>query len=92
MILWGKIKEEGLRGTDVGFPSVCCEYVLLSLVNKEAAFDQWLNRIKPGGKCEQRCRETVLRVEETLCSCQSTNMLALESNNLVVIHSLIEMG
>ena len=22
---------------DVGFPSVCCEYVLLSLVNKEAA-------------------------------------------------------
>ena len=23
-------------GDDVGFPSVCCEYVLLPLVNKEA--------------------------------------------------------
>ena len=30
---------------DVGFPSVCYEYVLLPLVNKEAAFGQWLNRI-----------------------------------------------
>ena len=28
---------------------VCCEYVLLPLVNKEAAvFGQWLNRVKPG--------------------------------------------
>ena len=25
---------------DVGFPSVCCEYVLLILVNKEAALAQ----------------------------------------------------
>ena len=26
--------------TDVGFPSVCCEYILLPLVNKEAV---WAN-------------------------------------------------
>ena len=25
------------RGDDVGLPSVCCEYVLLPLANKEAA-------------------------------------------------------
>ena len=28
------------EGSDVGFPSVCCEYVLLPLLNKEAAFAQ----------------------------------------------------
>ena len=39
-----KVKEN----SDVGFPSVCYEYVLLLLVNKEAAFSQWLNRIQPG--------------------------------------------
>ena len=36
--------------TDVRFFSACCEYVLLPLVNKEAAFVQWLNRIKLGRK------------------------------------------
>ena len=30
---------------DVGFSSVCYEYVLWPLVNKEATFGQWLNRI-----------------------------------------------
>ena len=44
------------RGGDVGFPSVCCNYVLLPLANKEAAFDQWLNRVKPDEKSEQRCK------------------------------------
>ena len=29
---------------DVGFPSVCYKYVLLSLINKEYAFGQWHNR------------------------------------------------
>ena len=29
------LEEQGQD--DVGFPSACCEYVLLSLVNKEAA-------------------------------------------------------
>ena len=27
---------------------VCCEYVLLSLVNKEVASGQWPNRVKAG--------------------------------------------
>ena len=31
-------------------PSVCCEYVLLPLVNKEATFSQWLNRVNSGLK------------------------------------------
>ena len=29
---------------DMAFSSVCYGYILLSLVNKEAAFDQWLKR------------------------------------------------
>ena len=41
---------EGQSLTDVGFPSACCECVLLSLVNKEAAFGQWLKRVKLGRK------------------------------------------
>lgn len=38
------------RWHDVGLPSVSCEYVLLPLVNKEAVFGQWLNRIELGRK------------------------------------------
>ena len=44
----GKNQEEWLEkrkwNSDVGFPPVCYKYVLLPLVNKEAAFDQLLNR------------------------------------------------
>ena len=32
---------------DVG-GDICCEHVLLLLVNKQVAFGQWLNREKPG--------------------------------------------
>ena len=42
---------------DVRFPSACYEYVLLSLVNKEVALGQWLNRIKSDGKSKQRYRK-----------------------------------
>ena len=78
----------------MGFLSICYEYVLLPLVNKE---DFWpvilLIRVKPGGKSEQRYREKVGGVRETPCSCRRRKMLELYqvSHNIVAIHR-IETG
>ena len=44
------------KSPDVG-GDVCCEYILLPLVNKEAVFSQWLNRVKSGRKSKQREEE-----------------------------------
>ena len=41
---------------------------LLPLVNKEAAFGQWLKRVESGGRFRQICRERVGRVTEMPCS------------------------
>ena len=82
----------------MGFPAVCCEYILLLLVNKEAAFSQWLKRVNPGGKSEKRCRGRVGRVREKPCNCRRRKTPAesvrtlLVGHNLMVIHRLIEMG
>ena len=35
---------------DVGFPSLCCRYVLLLLVNKKSCFGLWQGRIVLGRK------------------------------------------
>ena len=51
---------------DVGFPSVCYEYVLLPLIIKEAVLANGL--VKSGRKSEQRYKERVGRVKETPCS------------------------
>ena len=50
----------------MGFPFVYCEYVLLPLVNKEDAFSQWIKKVNPGRKSEQRFweKERVGGVEE----------------------------
>ena len=37
----------GSSQTDMG-GDICYDFVLLLLVNKEAAFSQWLHRVKPG--------------------------------------------
>ena len=55
---------------DVGFPSVCCEYVLLSMVNKECALGLQQCRIEQGGNSKQRQRREQSRVRETPCRCQ----------------------
>ena len=54
---------------DVGFPSVCCENVLLPLVNKEGALGLWQHRIEQGGNFKQRQRRKEGITRETPCNC-----------------------
>ena len=42
--------------SDLGFPSVCCECILLPLFNKEAALGLWQGRIEQGRNSKQRQR------------------------------------
>ena len=77
--------QAGKQGPDVGLPSVFREYVLLSLVNKEAAFGQWLNRVNPGRKSKQRCTKRVGGVREN-------HVAAAGDRYLMEIHRLREMG
>ena len=49
---------------------VCCEYVLLPWVNKEADFSKWLNRVKQA----ERDIERVGGVREKPCNCQRKQM------------------
>ena len=49
---------------DVGFPSVCCEYVLLALVNKEATSAYGRAKKISGRKFEQRYIKRIGRVKE----------------------------
>lgn len=56
------------------FPSVLCEYILLALVNREAAFSLWQGKIKLGKKSKQRFRQKVGRVKEMLCSYRKKQM------------------
>ena len=55
---------------DVGFPSVCNEYVLLLLVNKEVAFPMAGQNIARQEILREIHRERIVRVRETLCSCR----------------------
>ena len=52
---------------DMGFPSVCYEYVLLPLVIKEAISASVL--VKPSGIFKRRYGEKVGGVREMPCSC-----------------------
>ena len=61
---------------DVGFSSVCCEYVLLPLINKESVLCLWKDSIKSGEKSEQRYREKVGTDKEMSSSCQKRKMPA----------------
>ena len=46
----------------------------MPLVNNEVAFGQWLSRVKPGEKTEQRYGEIVVKVREMPCSCGKRQM------------------
>lgn len=81
-----------LPSLHVGFPSICWEYDLLLLVNKETALAYGQGRIKSCRKSEKRYRERVGGVKEMLYSCQRSNLLAPLNHNLVTIHRLIEIG
>ena len=77
----------------MGSPSV---YVLTLLVNKKAAFGQWLNRIKPGWK---RCRESRQSQEKPCSHPQETDTstracwnFAGRSQPRSDTHRLMEMG
>ena len=83
---------------DVG-SGMCCKYVLLPLVNKDAAFGQWPNRVKPSRKSKQRCRERVGRVREMPHDFPARGErrepvaeTLLVSHDLVVMHRLMDMG
>ena len=82
---------------DLEFPSVCCECVLLPLVNKEAAFGQWLNRVNPGRKSDQRCRERESRQSQREAMEPQLDRHLMDRTLpvgyiLTTIHRLIEMG
>ena len=47
---------------------VCCEYVLLPLVNKEADFGQCLNRVGQGRNFKQIEEERIGRMSKKPCS------------------------
>lgn len=47
-----------------GVPSACCDYVLLSLVDKESCSGLWQSRIESDGKSKQRYRR---RMESGRC-------------------------
>ena len=49
-ILYGAVQNGHLHHSDAGFPSVGCEYVLLPLVNKEAALVCARTKYSQGGK------------------------------------------
>ena len=49
-------------GDDMECPSA---YMLLLLDNEQSCLGQWLSRVKPGGKSEQRHGERMGRVRET---------------------------
>ena len=72
----------------MGLPSVCYEYVLLPLVNKEVALGIWQDRINLHGKSEQRYREKVVEVRKMACSCQRRQTTEL----YLVSHRIIEIG
>ena len=62
---------------DVGFPSVCCEYVLLPLINKDSALCLWKDSINSGEKSEQRYREKVGTGKVMPSRCQRREMPAV---------------
>ena len=62
---------------DVGFPFICCEYVSLPLVNKEAASAYGKAEYSQAGnpnreRERERKRERVGAVRETTCSWRKT--------------------
>ena len=59
-----------LEHLDVGFPSVCCECVLVPLVNKESALSLWQGRLKLSRRSKERHIEKVGRVKEMPSHCQ----------------------
>ena len=70
---------------------MCCFYWLIN----KAAFGQWCNRVKPGEKPKQRCREGVGGVRKKPCGsardrCQMKPCLPV-SHSHVAIHRIIEM-
>ena len=68
---WVRLISRGCA--DSGFPSVCCEYVLLAWFIKNAA--STYGRIKPGWKSEKRYIKKGGGVEEMSCNCQRRQML-----------------
>ena len=69
----------------MGFPSACCEYVLLPLLNKEAVWGLWEERI------EQK-KQFQAEIEEKRWWSQGDTTFLTVSNIFMQKHRLIEIG
>ena len=75
----------------MGFPSVCCEYVLLSLVNKEDALWQGIRNV--GRKTKLNAGRKKLKSERHhVDTKREGHGILLAGHSLMVIDRLIEMG
>lgn len=75
---------------------VCCKYILLTCVNKEAAFSQYLNRVKSGGKRYIEKVDVVRKKPYNWCQRQMTSLEPTETlpvgQEFLVMHSIKEKG
>ena len=81
----------GMEPPGVGFPSVCCEYVLLSLVNKEAGLAYGRAEYsKAGNPSRDRGGK---KTESGRCQVSAEDERCLTIRpQVVVIYRLIEVG